>query len=82
MRAYLTGVTSTSIWYNYERGVRSFCGHPLPEGLSKNQPLPPPLLTPSTKAEKGEHDENGSREELIADGWVTAADFDAAPRWR
>src|SRR5262249_48338944 len=78
MRAYMTGVTTTSIWYNYERGVRSFCGHTLPEGMRKNQPLPRPLLTPTTKAEKGEHDENAAREELIARGLISAADFDAA----
>jgi len=78
MRAYLTGVTTTSIWYNYERGVRSFCGHSLPDGLKKNQRLERPLLTPTTKAEKGEHDANASREELIERGLVSAADFDAA----
>jgi len=78
MRAYMTGVTTTSIWYNYERGVRKFCGHVLPEGLKKNQPLAKPILTPTTKAEKGEHDANASREELIERGLVSAADFDAA----
>src|SRR5688572_13142959 len=40
MRAYLTGVTSTSIWRAYEKGERTFCGHPLPDGLSKNMKLP------------------------------------------
>lgn len=78
MRAYLTGVTTTSIWYNYERGVRSFCGHALPDGLRKNQPLSRPILTPTTKAEKGEHDANASRAELIARGLISAEDFDAA----
>jgi phosphoribosylaminoimidazole-succinocarboxamide synthase len=78
MRAYLTGVTTTSIWHNYERGARRFCGHTLPEGMKKNQPLPRPLLTPTTKAGKGEHDENAAREELIARGMVSAEDFDAA----
>src|SRR5262249_54159585 len=68
MRGYLTGVTTTSIWYAYERGVRMFCGHPLPDGMKKNQPLAKPILTPTTKAEKGEHDENASREELIERG--------------
>jgi phosphoribosylaminoimidazole-succinocarboxamide synthase len=78
MRAYLTGVTSTSIWRAYEQGARVFCGHPLPDGMVKNQPLPHPLLTPSTKAEKGEHDVSASREEILASGAVTAAQFDAA----
>ncbi len=78
MRAYLTGVTSTSIWRAYERGERVFCGHPLPDGLVKNQALPEPLLTPTSKADKGEHDVSMSREELIASGAVSARDFDRA----
>jgi phosphoribosylaminoimidazole-succinocarboxamide synthase len=78
MRAYLTGVTSTSIWRAYEQGARVFCGHPLPEGMVKNQPLPRPLLTPSTKAPKGDHDVSASREEILASGAVTADHFDAA----
>jgi phosphoribosylaminoimidazole-succinocarboxamide synthase len=78
MRSYLTGVTSTSIWRAYERGDRTFCGHPLPDGMIKNQPLPVPLLTPTSKADKGDHDVSMSREELIASGAVTARDFDRA----
>jgi phosphoribosylaminoimidazole-succinocarboxamide synthase len=78
MRAYLTGVTTTSIWYAYERGAREFCGHRLDEGMKKNQPLPRPILTPSTKAEKGDHDESVSGAELIRRGAVTAADFEVA----
>ena len=68
MRSYLTGVTSTSIWRHYEQGARTFCGHRLPEGMRKNQRLDKPLLTPSTKAEKGAHDESVSREEILARG--------------
>ncbi len=78
MRAYLTGVTTTSIWYAYERGAREFCGHKLPEGMKKNQKLPRPLLTPSTKAEHGDHDESASRARLIEMGAITAEDFDRA----
>jgi phosphoribosylaminoimidazole-succinocarboxamide synthase len=78
MRGYLTGVTTTSIWYAYERGARTFCGHELPSGMRKNQPLPRPLLTPSTKAEKGGHDESVSRRDLLARGLLSEADFDAA----
>jgi phosphoribosylaminoimidazole-succinocarboxamide synthase len=78
MRAYLTGVTSTSIWRAYEQGARSFCGHPLPAGMKKNQRLPRPILTPSTKADRGDHDVSASREELIASGAVSAAEFDRA----
>jgi phosphoribosylaminoimidazole-succinocarboxamide synthase len=78
MRAYLTGVTSTSIWRAYERGDRVFCGHRLPDGLRKNERLPAPILTPSTKAGKGDHDVSVSREELLAMGRIDPALFDRA----
>ncbi len=78
MRSYLTGVTTTSIWYHYERGVRTFCGHELPDGMRKNQPLEKAILTPSTKAEKGDHDKSVSREEILAMGALGAAEFDEA----
>jgi phosphoribosylaminoimidazole-succinocarboxamide synthase len=78
MRAFLTGVTSTSIWRAYERGDRVFCGHRLPDGMRKNQPLPAPVLTPSTKAAKGDHDVSVSREELLAMGRIDPAVFDRA----
>lgn len=76
VRAYLTGVTSTSIWTHYARGVRTYAGHALPEGMVKHQRLPAPIVTPSTKAEKGEHDVTISRAEAIARGLVSARDFD------
>ena len=78
MRAYVTGVTSTSIWTHYAQGKREFCGHRLPDGLRKNEKLPKPILTPSTKAAKGDHDVSASRAEILAMGAVSAADFDAA----
>jgi phosphoribosylaminoimidazole-succinocarboxamide synthase len=78
VRAYATGTTSTSLWTHYERGARVFCGHVLPEGLKKHQKLPHPILTPTTKAPKGEHDVSGSREEILATGHVGAQDFDEA----
>jgi phosphoribosylaminoimidazole-succinocarboxamide synthase len=78
VRAYVTGTTSTSIWTHYQNGARVFCGHPLPEGLKKNQKLPNPIVTPTTKAPKGAHDVSGSREEILATGQVKAEDFDAA----
>lgn len=78
MRSYLTGVTSTSIWKAYEQGARTFCGHPLPDGMRKNQRLPAPILTPSTKAPKGGHDISVSKAELLAMGQVTPAEFDQA----
>jgi phosphoribosylaminoimidazole-succinocarboxamide synthase len=78
VRAHVTGVTSTSIWTHYQRGERVFCGHRLPDGLRKNERLPSPLLTPSTKAAKGGHDVSASREEILASSGISAGDFDAA----
>lgn len=77
VRAYVTGSTSTSIWTHYKNGARVFCGNPLPDGLRKHQRLQRPILTPSTKAEKGDHDVSVSREEILAMGRIDAKDFDA-----
>jgi len=76
VRGYITGVTKTSAWYNYERGVRNLCGNPLRDGLCKDQKLPKPILTPTTKHE--EHDRNISREEAIREGLIDGALFDQA----
>jgi len=78
VRAYVTGVTSTSIWTHYAAGKREFCGNRLPDGLRKNQRLERPILTPSTKAEKGDHDVSASREEILAMGRISTDDFDRA----
>jgi len=78
VRAYVTGVTSTSIWTHYAAGKREFCGNRLPDGLKKNQKLDKAILTPSTKAEKGDHDVSASRDEILAMGRISAADFDLA----
>lgn len=80
VRGYLTGVSDTSIARAYERGERVFCGHPLPEGLRRHEQLPTPLLTPSTKAPKGEHDISVSRDWLIERGLIDAARYDALER--
>ncbi|OVE74441.1 phosphoribosylaminoimidazolesuccinocarboxamide synthase [bacterium B17] len=76
VRGYITGVTKTSAWYNYEQGVRNMCGNVLPEGLKKDQKLDTPILTPTTKHE--EHDRNVSREEAIDEGLIDAETFDKA----
>jgi phosphoribosylaminoimidazole-succinocarboxamide synthase len=76
VRGYITGVTKTSAWYNYERGVRQFCGNLLPEGMRKDQKFAEPILTPTTKLEK--HDRPISRDEAIAEGLIDAATFDKA----
>jgi phosphoribosylaminoimidazole-succinocarboxamide synthase len=80
VRSYVTGVTSTSIWTHYAAGKREFCGHKLPDGMKKNQKLPQPILTPSTKAEKGGHDVSASREEILKLTNMPAAQFDEAAR--
>jgi phosphoribosylaminoimidazole-succinocarboxamide synthase len=78
VRAYLTGVTSTSIWKAYEAGARTFCGHALPAGMKKNQRLPEAILTPSTKAAKGDHDVSVSKDELLAMGRIKPDVFERA----
>jgi phosphoribosylaminoimidazole-succinocarboxamide synthase len=78
VRGYLTGVTDTSIWTAYSRGDRLYCGHQLPDGLRKHDRLPHPLLTPTTKAEQGAHDELISRDGAIAQGLVSAELYDRA----
>ncbi|MCC6641496.1 MAG: phosphoribosylaminoimidazolesuccinocarboxamide synthase, partial [Deltaproteobacteria bacterium] len=80
MRAHLTGVTSTSIWTAYARGERVYCGHRLPDGLRQHEALPEPLLTPTTKAAKGQHDEPISRAQILAQGIVDEETFDRAGR--
>ena len=76
VRGYLTGVTTTSAWYNYEKGVRNFCGNVLPEGMKKNQKFDTPILTPSTKAAHGGHDESVSGEEIVKRGVLTQEQYD------
>jgi phosphoribosylaminoimidazole-succinocarboxamide synthase len=79
-RGYLTGSTSTSIWTAYANGERTYCGHRLPDGLRRHEQLPEPLLTPTTKAPMGEHDELTSREEILASGTLSEALYDEAAR--
>lgn len=70
VRGYLTG----HAWREYKSGKRSLCGVPLPEGMKEHQKFPKPIITPTTKAEEG-HDEDISREEIIAKGLVSEADY-------
>ena len=74
VRGYITGVTRTSLWVNYEAGARNIAGNLLPDGLRKDERLPAPVLTPSTKLEL--RDRNLSRVDAIAAGLVTADLFD------
>lgn len=64
VRGYITGVTGTSIWGSYDKGERVIYGIKLEEGLKKNQKLKKPIITPTTKADKG-HDERLTRDEII-----------------
>src|SRR5688572_25760771 len=57
VRGYITGVTSTSLWTLYAAGDRNPYGIPLPDGLQRNDALPTPIITPTTKATGGAHDE-------------------------
>lgn len=70
IRGYLTG----SAWREYEAGCREICGVKLPDGMRENEKFPEPIITPTTKAEAG-HDENISREEIIAQGLVSAEHY-------
>jgi len=71
IRGYLTG----SAWRAYEAGERTLCGVELPEGMKENQKFPTPIITPTTKADEG-HDENISKEEIIAQGLVSKEDYE------
>ncbi len=70
IRGYLTG----SAWREYQAGCRELCGVKFPEGMRENERFPEPIITPTTKADAG-HDENISREEIIAQGIVSAEDY-------
>ncbi|WP_405206014.1 phosphoribosylaminoimidazolesuccinocarboxamide synthase [Aquimarina sp. LLG6339-5] len=59
----------------YKAGKRVLCGVPMPEGMKENDKFPEPIITPSTKADNGEHDEDISREEILAKGIVSEADY-------
>ncbi|MBY0539337.1 phosphoribosylaminoimidazolesuccinocarboxamide synthase [Patescibacteria group bacterium] len=72
VRGFLTGVTDTSIWTNYQKGKRDFGGLTLPDGMTKNMPLPRPVITPTTKAG---HDENLSLDEVVPRGLATGSEW-------
>ncbi len=70
IRGYITG----SSWREYKKGERQICGVKIPDGMKEHERFPEPILTPTTKAETG-HDENISKEEIIAQGLVSAEDY-------
>jgi phosphoribosylaminoimidazole-succinocarboxamide synthase len=71
VRGYLTGVTDTSIWMMYQEGNRELYGLQFPDGMRKNEPLPAPIITPTTHAELGSHDRPLSREMILNEGLVS-----------
>lgn len=76
IRGYLAG----SAWRDYQAGCRELCGVKLPEGMRENQKFPTPIITPTTKADEG-HDMNISKEEIIAQGIVSAEDYEVMERY-
>ncbi len=77
VRDYLTGSTSTSIWPMYQAGKRTMYGADFPDGMRKNQKLPATIITPTTKAAQGEHDEPIAPIEVVYRGLLTQEQWDA-----
>jgi phosphoribosylaminoimidazole-succinocarboxamide synthase len=76
IRGYLTG----HAWRTYKSGLRMLCGVPLPEGLKENDALPTPIITPTTKADEG-HDEDISKEQIIAQGIVSLEHYEQLEKY-
>lgn len=76
IRGYLTG----SAWREYKKGERVLCGIQLPEGMKEDQKFPSPIITPTTKADEG-HDENISKEEIIAQGLVSREEYEQLEKY-
>ena len=77
VRGYLCG----SAWRAYKSGVREICGVRLPEGMKENQKFPTPIITPTTKAEIGEHDADISKEEILAQGLATPEEYELLEKY-
>ena len=71
VRGYLCG----SAWRTYKSGIHEICGVKLPDGLRENEKLPEPIITPTTKAEIGEHDQDISKEEILSRGLATPEEY-------
>ena len=72
VRGYITGTTQTALWVRYSLGEREIYGYRFPEGMEKNQPLPEPIITPTTKAAAGQHDERLTCAEVVEKGLLDA----------
>ena len=77
VRGYLCG----SAWRAYKSGVREICGVKIPDGMRENERFPQPIITPTTKAEYGLHDEDISREEILKQGLVSAEEYEMLEKY-
>jgi len=77
VRGYLCG----SAWRTYKSGVREICGVKIPDGMKENQKFPTPIITPTTKAEIGQHDEDISKEQILATGLVSKEDYETLEKY-
>src|SRR2546430_2591594 len=76
VRGYITGVTTTALWYRYALGEREIYGYRFPEGLRKNDALPEPIITPTTKGGVTGHDERLTCAEVVSKGYLDARTWD------
>ncbi|MFP4487860.1 MAG: phosphoribosylaminoimidazolesuccinocarboxamide synthase [Bacteroidales bacterium] len=77
VRAYLTG----SSWRSYKSGARNICGVPIPGGMKEHQGFDKPIITPTTKAQQGAHDEDISKEEIISSGLVQKDEYEMLEKY-
>lgn len=77
IRGYLAG----HAWREYKSGKRTICGVEMPEGMKQNDKFPEPIITPATKAEDGDHDEDISKEEIIAQGIVSKEEYEQLEKY-
>jgi phosphoribosylaminoimidazole-succinocarboxamide synthase len=77
VRGYLCG----SAWRTYKSGIREICGVKIPDGMRENQRFEKPIITPTTKAEQGRHDEDISKEEILKQGLVSKEEYDLLEKY-
>jgi len=77
VRGYLCG----SAWRTYKSGIREICGVKIPDGMIENQRFETPIITPTTKAEQGRHDEDISKEEILKEGLVSKAEYELLEKY-
>jgi len=77
VRGYLCG----SAWRTYKSGIREICGVKIPDGMRENQRFPQPIITPTTKAEYGLHDEDITREEILSKGLVSVEEYEILEKY-